>query len=263
MRFHLLACGAVLAFVWDAACAQHQATQAAPQGTGSTASTSSGFYEEFKRRAPGTVEALRRQARRVYRDLFETLQVNLEESDRLVDSLTEEEVLRSTWSMDDGIDRAPQPEDFARADAIRADIKTMLGPERFAELVAYRDTRGVRYRLLRLDERLYSVGRSMSHEQKEQLVRIMVAGNDEVGAALLNSPGTTLEGAQQQVAQLDKHDLQLQKRFGSVLTLEQLEIAKLYFADRAQQRKEALESYRQQIAAGDSSPAFGLPAEAL
>lgn len=259
MKSHSLVWGVAMAFIWDGAYSEPQLTDPVAQGTSSGSNRSSNSYIDLERSAPGVVALLQQEKRRAYRDLFDSLELSEEEVDQLVNSLTEAEVLTSSWSTGE-LKHEPQVEDSARADAIMADIEAMLSHERFALFTAYRDTLHERSQVRRLDERLYSAARPLSAEQEEQIVNILVAERDKLLATPPDSP-STLEETQQFFARLNDIDLYLQKLLGSVLTAEQLKIARSYFAAQAQRRHEALERYREDLAAGIADPSFWFPAD--
>jgi hypothetical protein len=257
MRFQHLILAPVLAFNWGSACSEPQVTGASAASTNSGAASSDGSgssHGEMKRTAARMVKFEEQRTRQLYRDLFDALALNLEQVDRLVNLLTQERLLTSSWTTGE-VTHEPQPDDLVRAKAVPADVERMLDSDGFAAFTAYRETLHERFKVRGLAVQLYLAALPLSPEQKERLVTTLAAARDNL-LPERTSPQGTLEQAQEITTRHDNYDDYFEWTCHSILSAKQLEIAEIFFADRARRRHDNLERYREQLAAGITSPPF-------
>jgi hypothetical protein len=223
-----------------------------------------GFYADVQRRAGRSVMSRERLTRRLYADGFQKLDLTLDETDRLVGLLVEQDMLTSSWKSYSVVTKQalihePQPAHLSRAKAIDGEIEQMLGVDRLLILQEYQQTLRERFLLRGLDERLSAAAVPLTDDQKDQLMKVLVG--ERARLELMSRSAGTLEGAENVIKELNANDVGIQRLFGTILTSDQRRIAARHFQMRADGRQKALERYRQQIVTGAPRPIFMYPAE--
>ena len=196
-----------------------------------------------------------REARHLYAQLFESLQLNYEQVDEATRLLAERALLTTSWSTGN-LKHAAAPEDHHLVRENLSRIEGVLGRAGFAQFSEYEKTLAERYYLRRLFNGLIIVGRPLTDEQMTQLVTIAAAERRRLAPGRTNAPPGTLENAEELVTSLDDFDRRVEYLFGSVLSSDQREFAAEHFAARAQRRHAALDRYRRSLAEGDNSYGF-------
>jgi hypothetical protein len=208
----------------------------------------------------GMLAGQEREARQLYAQLFEALQLSYQQADEITRLLAERTMLTSSWSTG-AVEHAALPEDHQLVREGMSRIEAILGREGFAQLREYEKTLVERSYLRKLATLLGTVGHPLTSEQTTQLVSIVAAERYRLDPGLRNAPRDTLEHAEEIVRSFDDFDRYVAQLFESVLSLDQREFAAKHFSDRVQRRRAALDSYRKSLAEEDSSYGFLFPAD--
>jgi hypothetical protein len=192
-------------------------------------------------------------ARQLYADYFSAQGLTPTQTDALVRALAEERTLTTHWCSG-GTTHVPSDDDLRLAEVVRAKQEDMLGKERFAALVQYRDTLPERMQLQKLSDWLRVLGHPLNAGQKEALVAIMKSERYRLSSALVQAPRGTVEHATQVVDTVDAFDRHVRALFEPILTPVQRDIADRRFAERRDRRHDALGRDVRSRAQGESQP---------
>jgi hypothetical protein len=191
--------------------------------------------------------------RQLYADYFSAQGLTPTQTDALVRALAEERTLTTSWSSG-GAMHVPNDKDLRLAQSLRAEQEDMLGKERFAALVQYRDTLPERMQLQKLSDWLRVLGHPLTTEQKEALVAIVKSERYRLSSALVHAPKGTVEHATEVIETVDAFDGHVRALFDPILTPAQREIADRQFVERRERRHDALARYVRRRAEGDTQP---------
>ena len=199
------------------------------------------------------------RTRELYADFFALHGLTLAQADELVRLIAQETVLVSHWSTGSA-NHVPTDADHQLAAGLRERVANLLGRERYGALMQYRETLNERAQLHKLTNWLRIADQPLGVEQKEQLVAVMVSERYRRDASLLRFHPQTEEYPAELMSLLDTYDDHVLTLFEAVLTPAQREIANRQFAERSEQRQEALARYHRARAEGDEIP-FNYPAD--
>lgn len=187
---------------------------------------------------------LRASTRRLYQDAGKFLGLTKEESEKLLDLLTEQQT--------SAIGRAPQ--DLAKN---KAEIEALIGPGRMAQWEQYQKTLPERMQVSALSSQFEGAGMPLTDDQRTQLVNAMIETRQQLPPPPA-APGVLTEEAVSQHQQWqDEFNRLMTERARSILNSEQYEHYREYQEWQQQMRQFALRNLPRPAQPGASGPAQG------
>ena len=171
---------------------------------------------------------LRASTRRLYQDAGKFLGLTQEESDKLLDLLTEQQTR--------GFGERAMPRDPAEN---RAEIEALIGPARMAQWEQYQKTLPERMQVNALNSQFESAGMPLTEDQRIQLVNVMTETRQQLPPPAATGV-LTEEGMSQHQQWQDEFNRLVMERARSILNSEQYEHYRQYQEWQQQMQKFAL-----------------------
>jgi hypothetical protein len=206
------------------------------------------------------LEHQKQEVRQLYAGLFDALHLDEQQTESLTFLIAEHALATKTWSVGTFHFR-PTSGDEARALEYLAQIKSLLGVERFTLFEEYRATVPERVHLRKFVQNLALAGHPLTNEQLSQLVAVLNAQREKLKTHDSNSLPDAVERAEQTIRLLDEIDRSLEEHFTELLSPEQNEVALRHFAERMKRRHAALDHHKRYVAEGGSPVGFSYPAD--
>jgi len=200
----------------------------------------------------------------MYGGLFKDLKLSPEEKDKLKELLTDSQMknIEAAQGMFGGKDGVTEDTTKQIADSKKqtdADIKALLGDERFAQYQEYQKSMGERMQMDQFKNQLAAANMPMDDAQAAQLMQIMkdekVASPPPISDDQTQIPKKdtfTAENLEKQLAWMDDYSRRVQDRVAQVLTPEQFKEYKSFQEQQASMQKLGLQMAKQMFG-GDKS----------